>query len=523
MKKILAVSLLRLGDIIQQKPILIGLKNKWPGCEIHLLINKEFEHCANLFPEVSQFHFFDRSELQYLIGQVSTHLFRPLKELDAWIKSLQAQTFDGIYNLTHTRLSAYLIQKIPAPYKLGLVYESGKFQTFSNQALRYFNNYFSLRTPFFFHYSEILSYAMDLDFSWNPSPKKMGKRMFWIQASTNDMKKNWSYGYFRKLLDLLYKDFPETEIKILASPSEVEKMKVYFSEDEIACLSLKEIADRAREVDLLITGDTSIKHLLSMQGVPCLELALGSADPSRTGPLGASALILQSKAACYPCGHHSRCSQSTHVCADLISVDTVLNAVKALFDEKICVLKSDHIKVSESHWGPLGWSLRSVQNPLEHQLYLLEKATWLSYFGRSSVDFQLDLEVFAEAIAEQRILEETHITILQLIRNLIERFSLHDMEQFRSRLSHIVYQGGRIGSYLAVFYDFSTQPFSNVLHLIGEAQKRTVEFQRLVKIRGDIIRSTEKSISKGDHHESRTRQLPNSGVEAFGKGLSGNT
>ena len=59
--KLLVVSLLRLGDIIQQKPLLEGLRRQFPQARIHLLINRQFSQVSQLLGNtVDQYIYFDR-------------------------------------------------------------------------------------------------------------------------------------------------------------------------------------------------------------------------------------------------------------------------------------------------------------------------------------------------------------------------------------------------------------------------------------------------------------------------------
>ncbi len=46
--KILVLSLLRLGDIIQQEPLLRALRAKHPEAQIHLLVNRQFAQVEKL-------------------------------------------------------------------------------------------------------------------------------------------------------------------------------------------------------------------------------------------------------------------------------------------------------------------------------------------------------------------------------------------------------------------------------------------------------------------------------------------
>jgi hypothetical protein len=74
---------------------------------------------------------------------------------------------------------------------------------------------------------------------------------------------------------------------------------------------------------MLITLDTSIKHLAAATNCRVLELSLGSSDWRRTGVYKAGDVIMQPKVACAPCGHSAPCGQLSHLCAQQLAPDSV--------------------------------------------------------------------------------------------------------------------------------------------------------------------------------------------------------
>jgi hypothetical protein len=80
--------------------------------------------------------------------------------------------------------------------------------------------------------------------------------------------------------------------------------------------------------DLLITGDTSIKHLAASTACKVVELCLGSSDWRRTGIFKDDSLIIAGRTACAPCSHSSACTQTAHLCAVPVTAEVVSSAVK---------------------------------------------------------------------------------------------------------------------------------------------------------------------------------------------------
>ena len=71
-------------------------------------------------------------------------------------------------------------------------------------------------------------------------------------------------------------------------------------------------------------------HLAAQQGVPVLEIAIGSADYFKTGPYSECFRVIQSQVSCYPCQHSQSCFQPTHFCAHEITVQEVKNEFRLL-------------------------------------------------------------------------------------------------------------------------------------------------------------------------------------------------
>lgn len=140
--KILVVSLLRMGDIFQQVPLLKELRKQHPHADIHLLINKQFSGVVPLLKElVHSFHFFDRESIQKGMGEASYNILWPYMKVSQLIENLRVERFDLIYNFTHTKLSAHLVGLLGVPVK-GISASAGKFHGLDNRWIKYFNDHF---------------------------------------------------------------------------------------------------------------------------------------------------------------------------------------------------------------------------------------------------------------------------------------------------------------------------------------------------------------------------------------------
>ncbi len=330
MKK-LFISLLRAGDFIMQRPL---LASQAESHDVHVLVNDEFQQLRALYPEFT-FHFFPRQELQALINQPHTSLLKPFENLRNLMGELNEQGFDEIVNLTHNRLSAYLMDQLEATSKKGLQFKDDRFLPLENKYHTYFNETFSSNKRSNIHYLAVLAKSLDL-----PIPRlqtaedRSDKRTVYLQVLTSDEKKNWSLHKWMGLLEQLRNQYPLLKFKVLAAPFELDKLKAYFNPQDLEVTSLFELREQLKNARMLITGDTSAAHLAAETRTPCLVLSLGSSDPTKTSPWLFGAWVMSTTTACAPCVHSSPCSQKTHLCEDDLKISAVLSVIRGIENDK---------------------------------------------------------------------------------------------------------------------------------------------------------------------------------------------
>ena len=326
--KILVVSLLRLGDIIQQIPLLQGLRAKYPEAQIHLYANKQFSQVEALLAGiVDRYIYLDREALQKGMGEAEYNILWSFKELEKQIKQLNQENYTLALNFTHNKLSAYLLGVIQADVKKGLHQIDGRFAGLENPWLRYFNDRFSASQKSQFHYVELLAKSFDLDVPRKTSTARPRSKLILMQCLTSDTKKNWGLQNFAQLKKTIEESLVDYEVCVLGAPFEHDQLAGVFGESDLLICDLFEAKKHLEGAALLISGDTSIKHLAAQNGTPIVEISLGSADVAKTGAYTEAVKTIVSDAACAPCNHSQACSQKSQVCAENISVDHVFAAV----------------------------------------------------------------------------------------------------------------------------------------------------------------------------------------------------
>lgn len=329
--RVLFVSLLRAGDFIMQVPL---LKSQGTKSEVHVLVNDEFSQLKELYPEF-HFHFFPRKYLQSVINDQKSSLLMPFEALKNTTAELNQLGFTKIYNLTHNRISGFLMDQLQANEKHGLVFSNDNFVPFKNSWHSFFNSTFSENKRSAHHYLTALAKSVDLAIPQvNVVEDRSQKKSIYFQIFTSDTKKNWNINQWQELYDRVSRARPDVQVQILASPSEATTLSAYFPTDQILVCNLSEAREKLKSSALLVTGDTSLAHLAAETKTPVLVLSLGSSDFTKTMPWLQGAWVLSSEVPCAPCTHSSACSQAQHLCGQSLKVATVLSVMTGILTNK---------------------------------------------------------------------------------------------------------------------------------------------------------------------------------------------
>jgi ADP-heptose:LPS heptosyltransferase len=331
---ILGISLLRIGDLVLQRPLVEGLRKKHPQSEIHLLVNKQFAHIEFLFAGlVDKFIYFDREAFQKSCGEKEYNIFWGFKHLREFVEEVNRNTYDSVYNFTHNRLTAHLSGLISAQNRVGIYSQNGAFYGLTNPWIQFFNNYFGRGEAAGFHYTELLAKALELPLEQtrNQWRRPSGKKTILIQPLTSDSKKNWDLEKYQSLLETIQRETPY-QVQILGAPFERDLLLRYFSEENLHICDFQGAETALKKAALLITGDTSIKHLAALHDLPILELSLGSSQPLQVGAYSNNSVILQSRVSCGPCPHSEKCSQPIHRCVEKLRAGPVYEATRMMLN-----------------------------------------------------------------------------------------------------------------------------------------------------------------------------------------------
>jgi ADP-heptose:LPS heptosyltransferase len=302
---------------------------------VYLLTHRQNQGLEFLLPWVKKIFYFDRELVQRSQKEAFLPLDSGFKHTMKLISELNEIKFQTIYNFTNTKISALLTSLVNAKTKIGL--NNNSLQYFVNDPSRWIH-YLNNTEDSKFHMIDIFrnsiledQFAKTLALTETRVTKE---KAICIQALTSDQKKNWPLKNWNQLIKCLSERLPDYKIYILCSNAEKTKLFDAFKDNigNIFVSTYKQAFDMINTSLLLITGDTSIKHLASFTNTRVLELALGSAKPNETGVYSKTGYLLYNPLSCQPCKHSSNCAYS-FVCQSTISVQDVLDSVAFILRE----------------------------------------------------------------------------------------------------------------------------------------------------------------------------------------------
>ena len=497
-----------------------SLRSKFPQAEIHLLLNKQFLQVESLLNGcVDNFIYFERDQLQKGLGEASYSVLWSFHELNKLVGFLDSQKYETVYNFTHNRLSAHLIGAIECADKRGL-HHDGAFQGLDGRWMKYFNDRFAGNQSSLFHYVELLGKSFDLNMDQQlnqaaPVRKNPKSKSVLMQCLTSDDKKNWGLDRFALLKKEIEMNLGDYKVQVIAAAFEREKLLSFFKEEDLIVCDLVEAKTHLENAALLITGDTSIKHLAASVGTPIVEIAIGSSDSTKTRAFSQHAITIQASTACYPCTHSQACSQKSHFCAEELSVGAVFSKV----------------------WDSL--AQEKLHTSLNHRV--LEKAVWSVYLDKE----HSEVEPFYVASAQEfcsahdltaiknKLPEWQHRSQeLQAVLARIER-ALPTLEALRSKatlvnqdLSGIILCAQDLlrakvddGGYFQSFIEGLIGRFASPAHLLEKIERALSQVRELLEVRQNLIQQIEMLSKEGEFYANGIGQLSIGGFEETGKSL----
>lgn len=356
--RVLVISLLRIGDFLQTVPALTGMKTQFQVKKIDVLTFAQVKALQPMVADVDNWWTLDRDELQAGLGRGDLPLLTSYSVLKEKLDEVSAADYDCVINLTHTRFSGWVSGYIQSRRRIGLAMDGNGSAMFHSPWFQYLDDHADRPGRDIFHYTDIFFHGCGLKGAeriWNLRETKRGRaeikdiageEIIAIQPLTSDTKKNWGAERWADMMTRFQLLRPKVRFALLCAPNEADavdeivKMSIARGvRADKAMLSLEGAFSLLKRSRLLITGDTSIKHLAHAANIRILELSLGSSDWRRTGVYRKDSLILQPRVPCVPCPHSNACLRPSHECAEQLSPELVAASAHHFLGDNWMVLK----------------------------------------------------------------------------------------------------------------------------------------------------------------------------------------
>ena len=103
------MNMTRMGDLIQSTPVISGLNEKYPEARITLLVTSDFSEFAARIPHVDEIKVLNLRQFVDPFKDKTKNWVDLYHYFEEFLTDLKNQKFDFLVNLSHSKLSAFMI------------------------------------------------------------------------------------------------------------------------------------------------------------------------------------------------------------------------------------------------------------------------------------------------------------------------------------------------------------------------------------------------------------------------------
>ncbi|NOY65006.1 MAG: glycosyltransferase family 9 protein, partial [Nitrospirae bacterium] len=342
-----------MGDLIQTTPAIVGLKEKYPGVRITLLVNTAFKEICNYLPFIDRYFHLDKRIVINLLD--NNRILEAYSYIWEVLHNVNDREYDLVINFTHSSSSAIITSLIRAKEIRGLSIDREGYTMKRHPWIRYLFNVIPSRNINPFHLcdmhvksagvlpenkglhlivkDEMNAWAEDI-LKQNGLNKGEYLIAFQLGASAED--KRWPVENFASLADIISHHLDAT-ILLTGSSSEsgfgerFEDLTGAKTINLIGKTNLMELTALLKRADLLVSNDTGPLHIATAVGTTVVDISLASVHFRETGPYGDGHYVVTADIPCYPCSFQSNCSD--YVCKKTITPEAVFELVKNILKD----------------------------------------------------------------------------------------------------------------------------------------------------------------------------------------------
>jgi ADP-heptose:LPS heptosyltransferase len=397
------MSLTRMGDLVQATPLISGLRQKYPDSKITLMVSSDFESFIPNIPDIDDSIVLDIRQFKKKEKNQGLTWVEIYQYLESFLEEVKARQFDLVVNLSHSKLSAFMILYLGIQKVCGfLCNETGDRMT-EHPWMQYFGIEPFNRNYNPFNLVEIFTRSADVHpedqririrvpeeplslISADLSREVIGddELVIGIQAGSSIEGRRWPAHYFAELADSLA-DGLNARIILLGvaseSPLAEEICRLATRNDRIIDLTGKtdipQLIAWVGRCGYLVTNDTGTMHIAAALGTTIMGLFFAHAHPYETGPYSPGHVLFQARISCAPCSYGVQCNNI--VCIHKVRPHHLYSMMQthintgtwSLSDAMGCL---DEMNIYETRYGS---DQRLVLKPLtQHPIHLDDVFRW---------------------------------------------------------------------------------------------------------------------------------------------------
>ena len=335
MKKILIIKPSGIGDIVHSLPVAIGLKQLYPGIELHWLVFSKFHSILETSDFVNKIICWDRDG--------------GIKEFFRIIKELRKENYDIVIDLQvlfRTTLLGYLINKEKV-FSTSYVRELTNF--FVKPVAKFDANLHAVERNYqvveYFAKKEKKDVPQPTDFlPWikvsyeeqNVAKKilnyKKDKKYIICSVSSRGEHKIWPSEHFVELIMMLAQKNDSLIFVFVGSKDDISKTNNVVKNlnnninyiNLVGLTSLKELCAILDISTLTISNDNGVAHISAALDKPTL-IIFGPSNPKWFYPYNKKSGYIYKPIKCSPCGIKTYCKNN--ICMKLITPSEVFNYI----------------------------------------------------------------------------------------------------------------------------------------------------------------------------------------------------
>ena len=339
-KKILIISLTRMGDLLQATPLMAGLRKKHPDARLDVLVSSDFASIAKSIPKINEVRIFNLRQFTPAEYKGDLTLVDVYKYIEEFTEELKKSKYDVVINLSHSKMSAVMTSLINVKDIRGITSSDVGNRMIKHPWLRYFATIIFNRDYNSFNLVDIYLKSGDVEASEDrlllevdEESKKFSEEflsqqgvvendfLVGFQPGSSRKGRRWSTKSFACLADRIVSELKGKVILFGVKSEadlgqEIEEMMENKPVNAMGKTSVQHLSGLVRRCNVLITNDTGTMHIATAMGTRVVGLFFAHALPMETGPYSRGNIVFQANIPCSPCSYGVDCNNV--VCVDYV-------------------------------------------------------------------------------------------------------------------------------------------------------------------------------------------------------------